>query len=177
MAGEKMDLRKVRLLRRKSVSKLLRDGRTIEEIAQSLGASERTVRRDMRALRAASAKRRPWDDRPACAAAFIEEAEAALQKVRAAQVEADNANTHMNLVKLEWAMLIKFIELTAGPKAIGAVKQEKSQDDEFNQCTNEELIQRGRELGVDVGSFERALDAAGEVDAELTDPCDLEEAA
>ena len=176
MSEQNVDLRKVLTLRRRSVSRLLREGRTIEEVMQLLNVPEHVVRRDIKALRAASERREPWAERAACAAAFIEDAEAALQKVRAAQADCDNANTHMNLVKLEWAMLIKFIELTAGPKALGTATQEKA-NDELSNCTNEELIQRGKELGVDVTAFERALDAAGEVDEISADAGDLEEAA
>jgi len=172
MSDERINQRKAMVLRRRSVSKLVREGRSVEEIARSLNVPEHVVRRDIRALRAASARHDPWGNRAACAAAFIEDAEAALQKVRAAQADCDNANTHMNLVKLEWGMLIKFIELTAGPKALGQ-NQEKTENDEFTNCSNEELIRRGKELGVDVTPFERALEA----DAGLDDAGDYEEAA
>ena len=153
--------------RRRQVADLLRCGRTIAEIAGELGVQERTVRRDLKELRRAAARRDPWGDPPACAAAFIEDAELALQKVRAAQQpQAKEPNTlYLNLVKLEWAMLVKFIEMTEKLNGTqNEVSNHEDEDDPYANYSDEELIKEGRRLGVDVSPFERALRAVQAAD-------------
>ncbi len=163
--------RLARRTRRRTVAGLVAKGRTIGEIARELKTAEDTVCRDLKALRAAAAARRPWDDPAACAAGFIEAAEDALQKVRAAQHEADPASTlYLNLVKLEWTMLIKFIEMTAAPKYAANLTRETDDDQDFTTLTNEQLLQKGREFGLDVAAFERALNAAEDPQADEDGP-------
>ena len=173
-----------RRARRRQVRSLLAKGKTIEEIAGELHVGEQTVYRDISALRRAAARRKPWGDPAACAAGFIEAAEAALQKVRAAQQEAEaNSTLYHHLVKLEWAMLVKFIEMT-GP--LGKKKSEgmDNEDERYAKRTTEELLLEAKDLGIDTTGFERALrspeapvpdDLAG--GPELDGPHDLDDAA
>jgi len=147
--------------RRKEVARLIAEGRTTNGIAAALGVREEIVRRDINALREAAARRRPWGDPAACSAAFIEAAEDALQKVRTAQRKEDISDTTChNLVKLEWQMLVKFIEMTS--RSTTTRKEVIDDDESYSRYTNAELVQKARELGIDVTGFERALLADGE---------------
>ena len=146
--------------RRRRVADDVAAGKAVREIANELGVTEVTVRRDIKALRRAAAERDPWGERTGCAATFIEAAEAALQKTRAAQSGVKHSSTiYLNLVKLEWAMLIKFIELTGqyGKKKSEATDNEREDESKYS---NEELLQKAKELGIDVTPFEQALRAA-----------------
>ena len=166
----------VREKRRRNVASLLRQGRMIHEIASQLKLPEETVRRDINALRLAAAAHKPWDNPAACAAAFVESAEEALQKVRAAQEDAETTSTaYVNLVKLEWTMLVKFIELLS-PKRGAARPEDLDDPDDFTRLSNQQLIAKGRELGVDITAFEHALTAAAPADPD-DDADDLDEAA
>ena len=155
--------------RRKEVARLVAEGKMTNEIAAALGVREEIVRRDINALREAAARRRPWGDPAACTAAFIEAAEDALQKVRTAQLKDKISDTtYHNLVKLEWQMLVKFIEMTSRSTTTRKEAIDDEEDESYSRYTNAELIQKARELGIDVTGFERAL---------LSDEEDLDEAA
>lgn len=170
--------------RRREVADDVAAGKTVKKIANELGVTEAMVRRDIKALRRAAAKRDPWGERTGCAATFIEDAEAALQKTRAAQGGVKHDSTiYLNLVKLEWAMLIKFIELTGqhGKKKSEATDNEREDESKYS---NEELLQKAKELGIDITPFEQALRAAEsfgpQTDAGgggIDQPGDLDEAA
>lgn len=153
--NETREQKYARILRRRHVKDLFASGHTIDEISKALNAAEHVVRRDIAALRRESAKRRPWGDPLSCAASFIEAAEDSLQKVRAAQGEAEPTSTaYVNLVKLEWAMLIKFIEMTAGRQPRVNENREDNHDAEnLSNCSTEELIRRGKELGINLDSL------------------------
>ncbi len=165
---------------------MLAAGNNVGEIAAQLQVAEQTVHRDVKALRKAAGRRDPWEDPAACAAGFIEDAEDALQKVRSAQQAATpkkDQTIYHNLVKLEWTMLVKFIEMT---QKQFRTRSEVNDDEEdaYREYTNEELLQKGRELGVDVTGFERALRAADALrpeptagEPEVREPGDLDEAA
>jgi len=137
--------------RRAEVRRLTALGQNPHEIAAALGVMEKTVRRDIAAHRAAAKKRDPWADPAACAAAFIEDAEDALQKVRTAQQAADqkkDQTIYHNLVKLEWQMLIKFVQMNR-PRGEPNTAQDDDKSPSF-----EELLQEARDLGVDVTPYE-----------------------
>jgi len=150
---------------------MLAEGKSIEAAATELKVSEELVRRDIHALRRAAAERDPWGEPAACNAAFIEAAENALQKVRTAQGEVKHDSTaYLNFVKLEWAMLLRFIELTSNGGRQGRLATKESEvlsdeDEPLRNYTNDELLQKARELGIDVTGFERALTAAAGHDA------------
>lgn len=158
--------------RRQRIAELVSEGETVETIAEQLGTTPAIVRRTLRDLRRRAAERDPWAEPDACHAAFIEAAEAALQKVRKAQQGSDDKSTaHLNLVKLEWAMLVRFIEMTAALAATDptdATHNEATNDENILTYSNEELLRRARELGIDTSPFERALRA---------EPGDLDQAA
>jgi predicted transcriptional regulator len=160
--------------RRRKVAAAVAAGRTVDQTADELGVLPRTVRRDRRLLRRASAGRAPWSDPAGCWAGFIEDAEAALQKVRAAQAQLakqGELNTlRLNLIKLEWTMLVKFIEML-GPRVPKPNKEKENDEakDEWADYTDEELLDAGRQMGIDVEPFERILRAAGRLDADAPD--------
>jgi len=171
--------------RRRKVREMLAAGHGVAEIAEELGLGEHIIHRDVQALRRAAGRRNPWGDPAACSAGFIEDAENALQKVRSAQeaaVPKKDQTIYHNLVKLEWTMLIKFIEMT---QKLSQTRSEVTDDDEedaYRDYTNEELLRKARELGVDVTGFERAFRAADALRAEhgaddRDGPDDLGEAA
>lgn len=156
-------------VRRKKVAQLVAEGKMTNEITQALGVREEIVRRDINALREAAAKRKPWGNPAACTASFIEAAEDALQKVRTAQLKDKISDTtYHNLVKLEWQMLVKFIEMTGRSTTTRKEAIDDGEDETYSRYTNAEIIQKARELGIDVTGFERAL---------LADEEDLDEAA
>ena len=163
--------------RRRKVARMLASGKSTREIACDLNVMEDTVRRDIKELRRQAAERRPWQHPTACAAAFIEAAETALQKVRAAQNQSEHDTTiYHNLVKLEWTMLIKFIEMSS-QQATAKTEVQNNENEDLSNYTNEQLLQKARELGIDVTGFERALRPAEAARAEETPPDDLGEAA
>ncbi len=175
-------------VRRRKLTTLLAAGKTAAAAARELNVNENLVRRDIRALRRDAARRKPWADPAACSAAFIEAAEEALQKVREAQREVEHDTTaYHNLVKLEWTMLVKFIDLTAAAARPGRNFSEQNEgindeDEDISKLTDQQLLRKAGELGIDVAGFERALTAAaaqnlGEDDEEIADPGDLGEAA
>ncbi|MFW6108063.1 MAG: helix-turn-helix domain-containing protein [bacterium] len=144
--------------RRRKVAELTRAGAPVHEIAAELGVLERTVRRDVHDLRREAAERDPWGDASATTAAFVEDIEAALAKVRKLQSELDDdkktsGNLYLNLMKLEFSMLSKCIELR--------MKLPDREDDgpsehELDDLSDEEALRIARELGIDLGRFARA---------------------
>ena len=158
--------------RRRRVAQLLAGGKTLAEIAAALRSNEATIRRDIRALRRAAAEREPWGDPAGCNAAFIEAAENALQKIRGAQGEVKAGSTaYHNLVKLEWQVLIKFIDMTT--RAVKPTSESTlGEDEDLSGYTNEELLQKARELGIDVTGFEQALCPAQPAAGPETQPYD-----
>ncbi|MFO7898244.1 MAG: hypothetical protein R6V58_04190 [Planctomycetota bacterium] len=144
--------------RRRKVAELTRAGCPVHEIATELGVLERTVHRDVHDLRREAAERDPWGDASATTSAFVEDLEAALAKVRKLQSELDaekkkSGNLYLNLMKLEFSMLTKCIELR--------MKLPDREDDgpsehELDDLSDEEALRIARELGIDLGRFARA---------------------
>ena len=65
-------------------------------------------------------------------------------------------------------MLVKFIEMTGRSTTTRKEAIDDGEDETYSRYTNAEIIQKARELGIDVTGFERAL---------LADEEDLDEAA
>jgi transposase-like protein len=130
-----------------TAERLLR-GETLEAIAAALGVMPDTVHHDLKTLRAKAGRRAPWGEPADCEAAFIEEAQHVLQKTRAVQstLKPDSTAYH-NFVKLEWTILVKFIELNR--KQTLSQPKEPDDDHPFAQYTNDELSEMARELGID----------------------------
>lgn len=145
--------------RRKLLAALRAAGRSDAEIAEELKSTVRTVRRDIAELRRLAAERQLATNPEACAPLFLEEAEGVIRKVRQAQngenVKKDGT-FFLNLLKLEWTMLVKLVEMTR-PQAAKRDDPANDEDDDLSKYTNEELLQKARELGIDVSGFERAL--------------------
>lgn len=145
--------------RRKLVAALHAAGRSDAEIAEELRSTVRTVRRDIAELRSRAAERQLATNPEACAPLFLEEAEGVVRKVREAQCTQDlkkDGTFYLNLLKLEWAMLVKLVEMTR-PQAAKKGDPVSDEDDDLSQYTNDQLLQKARELGIDVSGFERAL--------------------
>jgi len=145
--------------RRKLVAALHAVGRSDPEIAEELRSTAKTIRRDIAELRRRAAEHQLARNPEACAPLFLEEAEGVVQKVRQAQSD-DNVKKDgtffLNLLKLEWTMLVKLVEMTR-PQAAKRDDPANDEDDDLSKYTNEELLQKARELGIDVSGFERAL--------------------
>ncbi|MFH1730707.1 MAG: hypothetical protein ABIF82_03520, partial [Planctomycetota bacterium] len=110
-------------------------------------------------LRRRAAERQLATNPEACAPLFLEEAEGVVRKVRQAQSDENvkkDGTFFLNLLKLEWAMLVKLVEMTR-PQAAKKSDPANDEDDDLSNCTNQELLQKARELGIDVSGFERAL--------------------
>jgi hypothetical protein len=160
--------RAARLDRRRRIAEAHAAGQTVPEIAAQFRLAERTVRRDLEVLRRAAAERRPWGEPATCRAAFIEAAEGALQKTRAAQHAAKPDSTlRHHYLKLEWTMLVKFIEMTTQLAQAESEGHDHDEDEDWTTYTTDELLAKARELGIDLSRFERALRPA---DAEPPDP-------
>ncbi len=151
--------------RRRLVAELRARGRTLGEIAAELRSNARTVSSDIDVLRDRAAAG-PLVARPAaCAALFSEEAEDVIRKVRALEdaYEGDDrkCTIYLNLLKLEFTMLVKFADLTGGLRTEkqGATDDEELED--WTKLSDEELINRAKEIGVDTTGFERAFAALG----------------
>jgi transposase-like protein len=139
--------------RQMQVAGRLRNGESIEAIAAALGVTAETVHRDVTALRAQAGRRNPWAVPHDCAAAFIEEAQHVLQKVRAVQNELDHDTTaYHNFVKLEWTILVKFIEMNR--KQTESNSEEQEDDNPFTKFSDEEVFDMARKLGLDVAQLE-----------------------
>ena len=138
-----------RLQRQAKVAELVRAGNSVHEIAEELGVLERTVHRDRAELRREAAERDPWGDAPATVAAFIEDIEAAIAKVRKLQTkitDKQSGNLFINLLKLEFKMLAKCIELR--------MKLPDTDDgppeNELGELSDDEAIRLANELGIDL---------------------------
>ncbi|MFH1730752.1 MAG: hypothetical protein ABIF82_03755 [Planctomycetota bacterium] len=145
--------------RRKLVAALRAVGRSDPEIAEELKSTVKTVRRDIAELRRRAAERQLATNPEACAPLFLEEAESVVRKVREAQHAQGlkkDGTFYLNLLKLEWTMLVKLVEMTR-PQAANKSDPANDEDDDLSNCTNQELLQKARELGIDVSGFERAL--------------------
>ena len=195
MTEVKLDARGERLaraLRRREVGKWLEKGETVGEIARRLHAKECVIRRDVRWFQKVALLHDPWGNPLAVRAGFIEAAENALRRVRELMAvirkerdggEADEdgmkSTLYLNLMKLEWTMLIRFIDMLAAEA--GSARTNKGSegiDDEerdWTKCSDGEIIEKARELGIDVAGFERAL--GGGCDEEDADEGDCGEAA
>jgi len=145
--------------RRRLAAKLRAEGYSVSEIVNALASTPATIRRDIALLRKDAAGRQLAADPEACAPLFLEEAENVVQKVREAQHDPEvkrDGTFYLNLLKLEWTMLIKLADITR-PQAR---KKDGDADDEFgdlSKCSNEQLLEQARALGIDVSGFERAL--------------------
>lgn len=144
--------------RRRLVARLRANGQSVLDIVDALASTPATVWRDLAFLRREAAARQLAAEPEACSPLFLEEAEDVVRKVRQAQHDlADKEGTfYLNLLKLEWAMLVKLAEITRAE----ADKNDADASDEFadlSKCSNEELLEQARELGIDVTGFERAL--------------------
>ena len=145
--------------RLKLVAELHAAGRDPAEIAGELRSTTSAIRRDLAELRRRAADRQLATNPEACTSLFLEEAEAVVRKVRQAQTAPDlkkDGTFFLNLLKLEWAMLVKLVEMTR-PQAAKKDSPANDEDDDLSKCTNTELLQKARELGIDVSGFERAL--------------------
>ena len=147
--------------RRELVAGLLAAGRSVHDVARELRTTTDAVCRDRRELRRRAANRQLAAEPEACAPLLLEEAVAVVQKVRTAQTEAEKRDStfYFNLLKLEWAMLVKLVEMTSPPRAKKAAEPADAEPD-LADCSNEELLAKARELGIDTTGFERALRAA-----------------
>lgn len=144
--------------RRRLVAKLRAEGYDVREIVDELASTPATILRDVALLREEATGRQLASEPEACAPLFLEEAEDVVRKVRKAQhTLGDKEGTFfLNLLKLEWTMLVKLAEITRSQM----LKKNEDADDEFgdlSKCSNEELLEQARELGIDVSGFERAL--------------------
>ncbi len=149
------------LERRRLVAELLAAGRTVPDVAQALRTTTATVLRDLGELRRRAADRQLATEPEVCAPLFLEEAVGVVQKVRTEQEEAEKHDStfYFNLLKLEWAMLIKLVEMTRPPRTKKAGEPAGLEED-LADCSNEELLAKARELGIDTTGYERALRAA-----------------
>jgi len=145
--------------RRRLVARLHREGYSVPEIVNELASTLATIRRDGALLRKDAAGRQLAAAPETCSPLFLEEAEDVVRKVRRAQRDlGDNkeGTFFLNLLKLEWTMLVKLAEITRSQ----ARKKNGDAGDEFDdlsKCSNEELLDQARGLGIDVSGFERAL--------------------
>ncbi|MFH1731355.1 MAG: LuxR C-terminal-related transcriptional regulator [Planctomycetota bacterium] len=154
--GEKKRERKKR---RCAVAGMHAAGRRMIEIARALRCSEQTVRQHVRAIREAARRRvvAEWGPGAADTGEFVEAMEETLQKVRAAQGESDPAKAnHRGLLQLELTTLREMMDLR---REIAAARLAEGVDEwaGLEHLTNDELLQKARELGIDVSGFERAL--------------------
>ena len=146
--------------RRRLVAKLRALGHAVPEIVEALASTPGAVRRDIACLRRQAARRQLAADPAACAPLFLEEAEDVVRKVRQAQSGpgvANDSTLYLNLLKLEWAMLIKLVEITRSEAAARAAEPGDDPFADLSKYSNEELLEQGRAMGLDVSGFERAL--------------------
>ena len=144
--------------RRRLVAQLRREGYDVREIVDKLASTSAAIQRDVTLLRKEAAGHQLAAAPERCAPLFLEEAEDVVQKVRKAQHELGEkeGTFFLNLLKLEWTMLVKLAEITRSQPR----KQGDDIGDGFgglSKCSNEELLEQARELGIDVTGFERAL--------------------
>ena len=131
----------------------------MREIGDMLASTSATVRRDVTLLREGAAGRQLAAAPEACSPLFLEEAEDVVRKVRKAQHELGGNREgafFLNLLKLEWAMLVKLAEITRA-QAPGENENAGDEFGDLSKCSNEELLEQARELGINVSGFERAL--------------------
>jgi len=107
------------------------------------------VHRDRADLRREAADRDPWGDAPATVAAFIEDIEAAIAKVRKLQADItdkQSGNLYLNLLKLEFKMLAKCIELRMKLPD----NDDGPPENELDELSDDEAIRLANELGIDL---------------------------
>ena len=145
--------------RRALAAELLAAGHDVDNIARLLRTTPAAIHADLAVLRRLAAERQLATDPGSCAPLFLEDALAVLQKVRAAQhaLPETDSTLYLNLLKLEWAMLIKLVEMTTAPAGKGTAD---SDDDDLAALSDDELLDRARDLGIDTTGFERALRSA-----------------
>jgi len=147
--------------RRRLVEELRRRGWTPDEVVAALHTLRSAVEGDLRVLRGRAARRQLGARPAACVPFYAEEAESVIQKVRRLQGEVEDRKSplYRDLLKLEWAMLIKFVETIC---QLGQKNQEvrsdedEDKEDDWTKCSYEELREKARDLGVDVEAVERA---------------------
>ena len=148
--------------RRQEIARMHASGRTPFQIARLLRCSAETVRQHVTAIREAARQRMvsEWGPSAAETGDLIEGIEDALQKVRAAQGDADPAkSTHRGLLQLELKTLREMIDLR---RELAAARTQANADAPggwggLEHLSNEEMIEQARDLGIDTSAFEQAV--------------------
>lgn len=164
--------RRVTRERRRKVAELLAAGHSVAAAAAELHCGEEVVRRHARALREAARRRAvaEWGSETRAATAdLIEAVDDALQKTRAAQLVVEQTSPdYRKLLWLEVYTLRQLADLRRElAAAFAADERTAAEGDEFDEfgenvedwdkLSNEEIMERATELGIDVSGFAEAL--------------------
>jgi len=158
----KGERKRARRGRRRKIKLMLAAGRTVVQIARILRCPEQTVRQHVRAIRDEARRRAAEEYGPAAAETgdLVEAVEAALQKVRSAQTEADPAKgTHRGLLALEIRTLHGMMDVRRD-LATQRANADGAEPDALEDLSDEELLVKARELGIDTTPYERQLNVS-----------------
>jgi len=138
---------------------MLAAGKSLPDVARTLGCTEQAVRQHVTALRRAAQRRAvaTWGAPAADTADLVEALENALQKIRTALEDTDAARPgYRGLLDLEIRTLRDLMairrDLAERRERLGP-----TEPDGPEAYTNEELLEQARELGIDTAPYEAAL--------------------